>query len=559
MLLKTSIKRESGVSKVAIIIVVVIIILALVAGVVAFVLINNKKQLNQQNTNLNTMVEDSSWDTETEITLEEKNDLKENYLGVFALGLSNKFQNQSDEEILMEEALQFVSKNNTATTTTTSENSTQANQLDNTISTNTISSSQGTQTVVNDTIVITGDNPLSTTSGQNNGTENTTNSTVSSNSAIPNMNINDNANTATTTSSNSATSSNGPDSFEIALAMEEINGKKAENVSDLLSQRSKNTNIIPGYVTDIVSMSKENGIYDITFKVCWPTKADLVEYGTMKKINTAAIDRLESTIVNIQLVRNRDFEYSQYKVKSIEEIGKETKSCYYLSYSTTSNKYGVIDQSGNTIVQNLYDWVDIPNNYKDIFVCTQGTDKIVLNKEGEQIYKDFDNIIAVRSSDGVSSMWYEKDFLIFERDGKYGAIDYDGYEILEPIYDNINPLYYIEGKIIVEESGKLALADVTGKVISNFKYTEIGLLGGQFTLDSMVNSQRTLEQVQAMVQSGNKIIVGKDANGTVEIIEEIKADKVNNENTVLPTINYPSEINGWSQMNINGVIILYGK
>ena len=119
-------------------------------------------------------------------------------------------------------------------------------------------------------------------------------------------------------------------------------------------------------------------------------------------------------------------------------------------------------------------------------------------------------------------------------------------------------MYYIEGKLILTENGKQALADITGKINSNFKYTKIGVLGGQFELSSLVNSQRTLEQIQAMVQNG-LYIVGQDVNGTVEIIKNITNAEANVDFSSLPQINYPTAINEWQLRSLDGTYLLYIK
>lgn len=546
MLSKPRMKGQKGFSKVAVIIAIIVIIIALIAGIIFFILTSNSNEEQNKNKDKSQLQENIVWDTNTEITIEEKNDLKNNYLGKFSLLISNKYQ--TEQENLFETAKQFIETNKPTSTTG---NSSLSNLSDNTntVDTNTISntvSASGSiqQTMVNDTIVITGDNPLL----QNTTNEVSTNTASIDNTAVPDMNIG--------STTNGSTNNSNLDENEYAIAIKEIKGEEIENLGTELSKFKQLSSVVPGYVTDIVSITKTEGVYDITYKVCWPKKEDIVKYGTMDKVNTASIDRLDSTTVNIKLVKNRNYEYSQYQIKSIQEIKKETPIAYYLSYS--NNKFGVIDQSGNIIIANIYDWVDIPNNYKDIFVCKTGTNTIVLNKSNEQIYTDYENISTLQSTAGGDTLWYEKDFLLYQEGGKYGAIDYDGFVIFEPIYDSIEPLYYIEGRVILTEGARKALADITGKVISNFKYTKIGLLGGQFDLNSMVNSQRTIEQVQDMVQKG-LYIVGQDANGIVETIQNIKLEEYNVDFSALPQMIYAPTINSWTLMKTEDGHLVYVK
>ena len=540
MLSKFGMKDEKGISKVAIIIIVVILLLVLIAGILYFILVVNKDSQKTEDTS-NTINQEELLDTNDEITAEEKKNLKENYLGVFSILISDKYQ--TNEQNLAEVAMQFVrmQENNGSSTGTSITSNLNQNTIGNTIDTTTQN-----ETMVNNTIVITGDNP-SSINVNTNSTTNTMNvaNTASLDSGTINMNIGSN-----TTTTNSTTAKED----EVAIAINEVKGESLDNLSTVLAQMNKTNQVVPGYVTDILDITKTKGVYDIIYKVCWPTQADLKKYGTMDKINTAAVDRLESTTVKITLTKNLNYEYCEYKVKSIEEIEKTTPTCYYASY--VNNKFGVIDQSGNTIIDNTYDWIDIPNNYKDIFVCKTGENVVVLNSAKEQLYEEYENISVIQSTAGGETRWYEKDLLVYQKDGKYGAIDYDGFEVFEPIYDKIEPLYYIEGKLILTENGKQAIADITGKITSNFKYTKIGVLGGQFELSSLVNSQRTLEQVQAMVQNG-LYIVGQDVNGVVEIIKNITNAEANVDFSSLPQMNYPMTINEWQLRSLDGTYLLY--
>ena len=541
MLSKSGMKDEKGISKVAIIIIVVVLLLLVVAGILYFVLTANKNASEQQN-NENTINQEALLDTNDEITVDEKKNLKENYLGVFAILTSDKYQ--TDEQKLVAVAEQIVSmkeqKNGSVTgTSTNTNNSNVINTTQNAIE-NTSNTTITNETMVNNTIVVSDDNAMLANTINNGNTQS------SLNSGSINMNIG---------GSSSASNSSANKEAEMEVALNEIKGEKIDNLSNVLAQTSQASQLT-GFVTDIISIEKVKGVYDITYKVCWPTQAQMIKYGTMDKINTAAIDRLESTTVKITLTKNLDYEYSEYKIKSIQEIEKNTPKCYYATY--VNNKFGVIDQSGNTILENAYDWIDIPNNYKDIFVCKTGDNVVVLNSVKEQMYENYKNISVIQSTAGGETRWYEKDLLVYEENGKYGAIDYDGFEVFEPIYDKIEPLYYIEGKLILTENGKQALADITGKINSNFKYTKIGVLGGQFELSSLVNSQRTLEQIQAMVQNG-LYIVGQDVNGTVEIIKNITNAEANVDFSSLPQINYPTAINEWQLRSLDGTYLLYIK
>lgn len=550
---KEDIKNNQGISKILIIIIVLVVLL--IIGVVAFFLLNNNSNNEQQQPaqeDLNTM--GVLQDTDTTITTEEKNDIKYNYLDKISILVSNMYPTQ--QENIVETAMRFVQDPNIDSTESLTGNQ------------NTV---VNTNTIVGNTVANGGENNniANNTSALPNNTNGNTIIINGNSSSDINNSVGDASNTNTMGTSNTVDSSlnGGMTSLDlntqadanaqienVQKAISEITNESVDNVGTLISRLNSSNSILKAYVTDIISISKENGVYDVTYKVCWPIEDNMKYYKTMDKMNTAAVDRLESTTVNITFTKNMDYEYSKYKLQSITEIEKTTPVCYYLTY--VNNKFGVIDEKGNVVIDNTYDWIDIPNNYKDIFVCKTGETTMVLNKDGQQLYTEYPNISVIQSSEGGNSMWYEKDFLVFEQNGKYGAIDYDGFVVYEPIYDKIEPLYYIEGRLILTENGKQALGDITGKIISNFKYTKIGLLGGQFEISSMVNSQRTQEQVVQMMETGDYIL-GQDVDNVIETIQIIPVGDVAGDFADLPQVNYNAAINEWQLRSLDGKYLLY--
>lgn len=548
---KEDIKKNQGISKILIIIIVLVILL--IIGVIAFVFLNNNTNNEQQpvQNDLNTM--DALQDTDTTITTEEKNDIKYNYLDKISILVSNMYSTQ--QENIVETAMRFVQDPNIESTETlTGSQNTVVNQ-NNIVENNNIADNNTINNISNSTNTLTNNSSGNTIIINNNTSNNISNTNSTNNMEINNM-TNSSLNGGMTSLDLNTQADANAQIENVQKAISEMTNESVENVGTLISQLNSSNSILKAYVTDIISISKENGVYDVTYKVCWPIEDNMKYYKTMDKMNTAAVDRLESTTVNIKFTKNMDYEYSKYKVQSITEIEKTTPVCYYLTY--VNNKFGVIDEKGNVIIDNIYDWIDIPNNYKDIFVCKTGETTTVLNKNGEQLYTEYPNLTVIQSSQGGNSMWYEKDFLVFEQNGKYGAIDYDGFVVYEPIYDKIEPLYYIEGRLILTENGKQALGDITGKIISNFKYTKIGLLGGQFEISSMVNSQRTQEQVVQMMETGDYIL-GQDVDNVIETIQIIPVGDVAGDFADLPQVNYNAAINEWQLRSLDGKYLLYIK
>ena len=114
----------------------------------------------------------------------------------------------------------------------------------------------------------------------------------------------------------------------------------------------------------------------------------------------------------------------------------------------TNNKWGVIDNNANIIIEPTYDeMIIIPDNKKDVFICTENVDYTnntyntkVLDSKNKQILEQYNKIQPVENYDEYNNLWYEKNLLKFEKDGKYGLIDLNGKVLLEAIYDDIYSL-----------------------------------------------------------------------------------------------------------------------
>jgi len=146
-----------------------------------------------------------------------------------------------------------------------------------------------------------------------------------------------------------------------------------------------------------------------------------------------------------------------------------------------NNKWGVIDNKGNIIVDCNHDeMVVVPDKNKALFICIENpnysndtyTTKII-NEKGEKILTEYNMVQPLENTDGLTS-WYESNVLKFEKDGKYGLINFDGKIILDAIYDNLYALQGSEKSIIIENAGKKGLVSTAmGEVIIPAEYQEI--------------------------------------------------------------------------------------
>lgn len=141
------------------------------------------------------------------------------------------------------------------------------------------------------------------------------------------------------------------------------------------------------------------------------------------------------------------------------------------------NLYGVIDRSGNIIIDPTYDDVKIPNPEKPVFVCYEGEDTKVLNENKEEILTDYDKVEPIQLKNTVDDLIYEKSVLKYQEDGKYGLINFEGKRITKPIYESIDSLNYKEGQLLVKQDGKLGVINIKGNNLIDIKYDQINVDG----------------------------------------------------------------------------------
>lgn len=177
-----------------------------------------------------------------------------------------------------------------------------------------------------------------------------------------------------------------------------------------------------------------------------------------------------TSIIGIMLYKN--INNKEYELEKIE------KYSYFKLYK--NEKYGVIDQKGNTLIEPQYDIVNIPNPTKAVFICyseyneTTGEYKIkVLNEKNEEILTEFEQVLPLMCEESTSNIPFEKSVLKYRENGKYGIIDFSGKKITKPIYNSIESLEYREGTLLVQQNGKFGVININGKKIVKIEYDQI--------------------------------------------------------------------------------------
>lgn len=162
---------------------------------------------------------------------------------------------------------------------------------------------------------------------------------------------------------------------------------------------------------------------------------------------------------------------------------------YYKLYS--DKKYGVINTKGECIIQPEYDDIIIPNPSKPVFICiydynrtTEEYKEKILNDKGEEIFTQYDSVSAIPVTGIIGEIPYEKMVLSYEKEGKFGLIDFDGKEVTTNKYEEILSVPYKEGELLVKENGKYGVINNKGVKLIKPQYDSI-IGDGYFTEEEM--------------------------------------------------------------------------
>lgn len=166
-----------------------------------------------------------------------------------------------------------------------------------------------------------------------------------------------------------------------------------------------------------------------------------------------------------------------------KEQGKIISKDYAVIFK--DNKWGVIDSSGNTVIDPSYEeMITIPNSKNDVFLCIYDVNyetgeykTKVLNSKNEEIFTQYEQIQAVANRDPNNNIWYEENVLKVKKDGKYGVINLVGKELTDIQYDEIVAIEGVKGVLKVTKDGKMGIIDNEGKEIIPTQSLEVTNLG----------------------------------------------------------------------------------
>ncbi len=194
------------------------------------------------------------------------------------------------------------------------------------------------------------------------------------------------------------------------------------------------------------------------------------------------------------------------------------------------NKWGVIDSTGNEIINPSYqEMIIIPNEKKDVFLFVYDVNyetgeykTKALNSKSEKLFTEYEQVEAFSNQDNSNTLLYEEGILKVKKDGKYGIINLDGKQILQTKYLEIKSLgkETKDGFIVKDENNKYGIVSYSDQVILEAKYDEITNIYGN--------------DMYVVKQQGKQILVDKEGNELLKSgFDEIKAIMKNKENGII--------------------------
>lgn len=162
-----------------------------------------------------------------------------------------------------------------------------------------------------------------------------------------------------------------------------------------------------------------------------------------------------------------------------EEQGVITGKSYFAAYK--NNKWGVIDEKGNEVIDPSYgEIITIPNAKNDVFLCVydvdydNGTYKTkALDSKGKEIFTDYEQIEAVQGLTKSGEINYSEEALKVMKNGKYGAIDFTGKVILPCEYSQIETIAEMQNMLKIAKDGKVGLVKTNGTKVLEPKYEDV--------------------------------------------------------------------------------------
>ena len=153
-------------------------------------------------------------------------------------------------------------------------------------------------------------------------------------------------------------------------------------------------------------------------------------------------------------------------------------------------RYGVIDKKGNIVIKPEYDYIQIPDPERSVFICLFNYDENsndysskVINENGEEILTNYENVRAIPRNNTTRKYLYQNKILSYQNNGKYGLINLNGEKITSAVYSLIETLDYKDGALKVCKNDKYGVIKLNGDTLVDAKYSSI-ISDGYYDEDS---------------------------------------------------------------------------
>ena len=233
------------------------------------------------------------------------------------------------------------------------------------------------------------------------------------------------------------------------------------------------------------------------------------------------------------------------KILSKEAEKIQTEKLTFIS-AYQNGKWGVINNKGELVVDTTYDeMITIPNPEKAIFVCTYNVNDEteeyktkIINDKNEELFTGYDKVESIENFDSKQNLWFEKNLLRVQKNGKYGLIDLDGKTVLNVEYDSILALKSVEENLKISKNGKYGIVNNQGQIIVPTEYSDVQVLKEGYS-----NEYKIIDE------NGKQGIIS--TSGTIIVNPQYDEIKYINSNEI-----YSAKIdNKWNLINKKGEVL----
>lgn len=168
------------------------------------------------------------------------------------------------------------------------------------------------------------------------------------------------------------------------------------------------------------------------------------------------------------------------KIKTKVQVKDNDVGKYNFFLMKENEKYGVINLSGSVVIKPEYDYIQIPNPEKPIFICLYNYNESnneyeskVINDKGETLLDEYKEVRAIPRNNTSKKYIYQNNILTYKEGNKYGIITLDGRKVTSAEYDSIETMEYKDGFLKVSKDDKNGLIKLNGDVFIKIKYSSI--------------------------------------------------------------------------------------